>query len=278
MQRTERTSAQGFFEHDGVRTAYALQGQGPALLLMHGAEATRQMFAGLVPLLSDAFTVISYDQRECGETSAPAQASNLEELAHDACRLIGHLGFQRVHVFGSSFGGRVAQALALLHPEAVDRLVLGSTWPVPHAMEALNPAGVARLSQLRAALPESAEELATLFFTAPLLAERPELRSFFSKVRPADDSSRRRAAAVASRLEADLAAITAPTLVLTGDADAVVPPDVALSITREIPGCRSVVLPGVGHATAMQAPAQVAAALTQFLLLSDASQGHATCP
>lgn len=271
-------STQGFFDHEGVRTAYALQGQGPALLLMHGAEATRQMFAELVPLLSPAFTVISYDQRECGETTAPAHAASLEELAHDAHRLIVHLGFQRAHVFGSSFGGRVAQALALLHPEVVDRLVLGSTWPLPHAMAELNPAGVARLSQLRAALPESAEELATLFFTAPLLAERPELRGFFSKVRPADDSSRRRAAAVASSLDADLGAIAAPTLVLTGDADAVVPPEVALSIAREIPGCRSVVLPGVGHATAMQAPAQVAAALTQFLLLSDAAQGQATCP
>lgn len=277
-QRSKIESAPSFFDHDGVRTAYELQGQGPALILMHGAEATRQMFADLVPLLSHAFTVISYDQRECGETKAPAHACSLEELAHDARHLIDHLGLQRAHVFGSSFGGRVAQAFALLHPEAVDRLVLGSTWPLPHAMAELHPAGVARLSQLRAALPGSAEALATLFFTAPLLAERPELRSFFSKVRPADDGTRRRATAVASSLDADLGAITAPTLVLTGDADAVVPPEVALSIAREIPDCRSVVLPGVGHATAMQAPEQLATALTQFLLLSDAPRGQATCP
>lgn len=271
LQRSKFESARLFFDHDGVRTAYELQGKGPALLLMHGAEATRQMFADLVPLLSHAFTVISYDQRECGETKAPAHAASLRELAHDACRLIVHLGFRRAHVFGSSFGGRVAQALALLHPEAVDRLVLGSTWPLPHAMAELHPAGVARLSQLRAALPESAEALATLFFTAPLLAERPELRGFFSRVRPEDDSTRRRAIAVASRFDADLGGIDVPTLVLAGDADAVVPPQVALSIARQIPGCRSVVLPGVGHATAMQAPEQVAAALTLFLL-SDVSQ------
>lgn len=271
LQRSKFESARLFFDHDGVRTAYELQGKGPALLLMHGAEATRQMFADLVPLLSHAFTVISYDQRECGETKAPAHAASLQELAHDACRLIVHLGFRRAHVFGSSFGGRVAQALALLHPEAVDRLVLGSTWPLPHAMAELHPAGVARLSQLRAALPESAEALATLFFTAPLLAERPELRGFFSRVRPEDDSTRRRAIAVASRFDADLGGIDVPTLVLAGDADAVVPPQVALSIARQIPGCRSVVLPGVGHATAMQAPEQVAAALTLFLL-SDVSQ------
>lgn len=276
LQRSGFESTRSFFDHEGVRTAYALQGRGPALLLMHGAEATRHMFADLVPLLSHAFTVISYDQRECGETTAPAHAASLEALAHDAHRLIIHLGLQRAHVFGSSFGGRVAQALALLHPDAVDRLVLGSTWPLPHAMAELNPAGVARLSQLRAALPESAEELATLFFTAPLLAERPELRGFFAKVRPADDSTRRRAAAVASSLDADLGTIAAPTLVLTGDADAVVPPEVALSIAREIPDSRTVVLPGVGHATAMQAPGQVAAALTQFLL-PDASPEQAPC-
>lgn len=277
LQRPEVESLTRFACHDDVRTAYESQGLGPALLLMHGAEATRRMFADLVPLLASSFTVISYDQRDCGETSGPARPASLSELAHDACRLIVHLGFERAHVFGSSFGGRVAQTLALAHPQVVDRLVLGSTWPLPESIAALNPAGVARISKLRAALPESAEDLAALFFTEPFLAERPDLRGFFSKAKPSDDRVRRRAAVVTSSIDGDLSAIDAPTLVLTGEADAVVPPSVTLSIAERIPQSRSIVLAGVGHATAMQAPALVAAALSEFLL-PQASQGPLTCP
>ena len=106
------------FLHAGdARIAYDRVGDGRPLVLMHGAEASRQMFAALVPLLAPRFTVIAYDQRDCGETEAPESACTLADLAHDAHKLIRGLGLKRAHVFGSSFGGRVAQALALLHPQ-----------------------------------------------------------------------------------------------------------------------------------------------------------------
>src|SRR5690348_11789639 len=144
-----------------ARIAYERAGEGPLLLLMHGAEANRQMFAALVPLLAPHFTVVAYDQRDCGDTEAPPHAATLADLADDAVALIRGLGHERAHVFGSSFGGRVAQALALLHPERVDRLVLASTWPLPETYDALYPEGAARIGALRAHLPETAEELAT---------------------------------------------------------------------------------------------------------------------
>src|SRR6186997_1153721 len=106
---------------------------------MHGAEASRQMFGALVPLLAPHFTVIAYDQRDCGETESPEQAATLAQLAGDARALIEGLGFAKAHVFGSSYGGRVAQMLAATHPGLVDRLVLGSTWPLPHSFAALMP-------------------------------------------------------------------------------------------------------------------------------------------
>lgn len=259
------SSVARFADHGEVSTAYEMTGQGPALLLMHGAEATRQMFADLVPWLAPSFTVIAYDQRHCGATRSPARPATLSELAQDAADLLRGLGFERAHVFGSSFGGRVAQAFALRHPERLDRLVLGSTWPLPASMAELNPDGVARIAQLRARLPDSAEALAALFFTEPFLLKRPELRGFFAKVKPTDDIAKWRAAAVASGIDADLSRIGAPTLVLTGDADAVLPPGIALSLAERIPDSRTQVLSGVGHATAMQAPERLAAALCAFL-------------
>lgn len=248
-----------------ARIAFEVVGSGPALVLMHGAEASRQMFGALVPLLAPHFTVIAYDQRDCGETESPEQAATLAQLAGDARALIEGLGFAKAHVFGSSYGGRVAQMLAATHPGLVDRLVLGSTWPLPHSFAALMPEGAARIAELRSRLPASAQELASMFFPDALLAERPELRSFFAAVRPESARSRRRAAAVDDAPAIDLAAIEARTLLVAGELDRVVPMPITLAMVPLLRDARHVVLSGVGHATALQAPTALAHHLVRFL-------------
>lgn len=266
-----------FLQAGDVRIAYERAGQGPPLLLMHGAEADRQMFAALVPLLARHFTVVAYDQRDCGDTEAPARPATLGDLADDAAALIRGLGMgrERAHVFGSSFGGRVAQALALLHPECVDRLVLASTWALPHSYEALHPEGAARIGELRARLPESAEELAGWFFPEPFLRERPDLRRIFAAARPETERSRRRAQTVAGTLDRSPAAIAAATLVIAGELDRVVPARLTMQLADAIPACERRLLAGIGHVTVMQASESVAAAVTEFLSTMEAD--HAGC-
>jgi 3-oxoadipate enol-lactonase len=258
-----------FLQSGDLRIAFEQSGQGPPLLLMHGAEADRRMFASIVPLLAGRFTVIAYDQRDCGDTEgseASAHATTLADLAHDAASLVRGLGLARAHVFGSSFGGRVAQALALLHPESVDRLALGSTWPLPQTYEAMLPADAARLGELRARLPESAEELAGWFFPESFLQERPELRQLFAAARPGTDRSRRRARTVAGALDLSPSAIEARTLVIAGSLDRVVPAEVTMRLAESIPDAKRVLLECVGHVTVMQAGDAVARHLTEFLL------------
>lgn len=253
-----------FVQAGEVRVAFERVGQGPALVLMHGAEASRQMFAALVPHLAKHFSVISYDQRDCGDTEAPERAATLADLANDAHQLIRTLGFKRAHVFGSSFGGRVAQALALLHPRSIDRLVLASTWPLPRPYEELCP-DARRLAELRQGLPGTAEELATWFFPEDFLRLRPELRRVFANARPASARSARRAATVTTTLDNGVAGIVAPTLVLAGELDRVVPPTVTLSMAGRIRGADAVLLPAIGHVTAMQAPEVLAHHILRFL-------------
>lgn len=254
-----------FVQAGDVRIAFDRQGTGPPLLLLHGAEASRLMFAALMPHLTPHFTVIAYDQRDCGDTEGPQAGSTLANLADDARELIEALGLRRTHVFGSSFGGRVAQALALRHPFSVDRLVLGSTWPLPADYESLCP-DAPRLAELRRQLPVAAEELARWFFPEAFLQQRPELRAVFANARPASAHSVRRGATVQSTLDADVSDITAPTLLLAGELDRVVPPGVTLSMAARVRGACTAVLPGIGHATALQAPELLAQHLVRFLL------------
>lgn len=253
-----------FLQTGAVRTAYECQGSGPVVVLMHGAEASRQMFLALAERLAPHMTVLAYDQRDCGDTQGPSQACTLADLADDAADLIRGLGHARVHVFGSSFGGRVAQALAVRHTALVDKLVLASTWPLPHSLMTLNPAGAERIDALRQGLPGTAEELASLFFPETFLQLRPELRRVFAHVQPATERSSRRQQTVNTTLAVDWALLRMPTLLLAGALDQVVPPQLTLGLAGHLTHAQKVELAGVGHATALQVPDLLAEHLIRF--------------
>jgi pimeloyl-ACP methyl ester carboxylesterase len=248
-----------------VVTAFTRQGEGPPLLLLHGAEASQDMFADLMPLLAPHFSVIAYDQRDCGQSEGSSEAATMADLAGDACALLHALGHASAHVFGTSFGGRLAQVLALEHPACIRRLSLASTWALSTAYADVNP-HAAEIRALRARLPESAHQLAQWFFPASVLESRPGLAEVFSRARPATERSRRRALTVASPTTGDLSRISAPTLLLAGAADRVVPPDATSAMAKLLPQARFELLPGVGHVAAIQAPGLLASHLADFFL------------
>lgn len=250
----------------GLEVACAVTGEGPPLLLLHGGEASQAMFDGLLPYLTPHFTVITYDQRDCGDTRNPETPVTLAQLADDAHALLQALGFSRAHVYGTSFGGRVAQMLALRHPECVQRLVLSSTWPLPHALAHLNPQGLRAIAELRSRLPETAEALARYFFAPEFLQAQPQWKQFFAGVKAASPRSLRRFAAVNDSPAVDAAGITAPTLLIACELDRVVPPRVTLRMASQLPDAESVLLPGIAHASTIQAPEVVARHIQRFCL------------
>ncbi|MBV8410393.1 MAG: alpha/beta fold hydrolase [Alphaproteobacteria bacterium] len=252
-------------EANGTTIAYAQSGQGAPLLLLHGAEADHAMFDDFAPLLAQSFTVIAYDQRDCGDTRNPAQLYGLEELAGDAAALVAALGYARAHVFGTSLGGAIAQVLAARHPERVDRLVLASTFRAGTPPLAINPEVFPKLAALRGGLPQTASEIARYFFPDELLAGRPELLDMFKGNRRDEAQKERRAGILTHPVTADLGAIKAPTLVLVGAEDRLIPPAHSLSLASEIAGAQSVVLPALGHVGTIQDPDAVARAVLSFL-------------
>ncbi len=249
----------------GVRTAYEVTGSGPALLTMHGAEGSRKQFARVAPALADAFTVIAYDQRDCGETESPESTPMLADLADDAQALLQALGHPQAHVYGTSFGGRVAQALALRHKAVVQRLVLGSTWPLAVSLAAANPEVAQLIGRLRTTLPASGEQLAEVFFPAAFLAEQPAFKEHFKAAPARSARSDRRAAVTGEQPDLDLCAIDCPTLLVIGTLDRVVPPAVTRLLADAIRDTRTVELPGVGHLATAQAPQLLARHLREFL-------------
>lgn len=252
-------------EANGTTIAGKVSGEGAPLVLIHGAEADHSMFDAFGALLAPHFTVIAYDQRDSGGTRNPATPYGLTEMADDAAALIAALGHQRTHVFGTSLGGVIAQVLAARHPGRVDRLVLSSTFRAGISPPSINPEVFPKLAALRAGLPGSAPEIATYFFPESHIARHPEVVAIFNGTSRTPEQRQRRAGILGRPVDCDLAAITAPTLVLVGADDRLIPPAHSLSLADEIPNARAASLAGLGHVGTLQAPERVAEAVLAFL-------------
>jgi 3-oxoadipate enol-lactonase len=250
---------------NGVITAYVVTGTGAPLLLIHGAEADHTMFDHVVPYLQDAFACIAYDQRDSGATTNPPDPYNVTDMADDAAALITATGHQKVHVFGTSLGSIIAQALAVRHPAVVDRLILSAAIRIGRGIAEIAPETAAELTRLRTDPARNAMAIAHYFYTPDHLITHPELAQRFAGSKRTPDQQARRNALIPTAPLLPVECITAPTLVLAHAQDKLIPPAHSLSIATEIPGAQTVILDGLGHVGTIQAPERVAAVVRGFL-------------
>jgi pimeloyl-ACP methyl ester carboxylesterase len=110
-----------------IEMAYRLEGAGDPLLMIMGITGSKYHWLGFEKKLAADFLTIAFDNRGVGETSAPPGPYAMTQMAADTVGLLDALAIDRVHVFGVSMGGMVAQEIALTYPERVRTLVLGCT-------------------------------------------------------------------------------------------------------------------------------------------------------
>ena len=264
-------------DNDGVRIAWERRDAPPSgdrvpVLLVHGLGYARWGWDGLPDLLVAAgHDVVLFDNRGIGDSAVPEGPYPAAEMAGDALAVLDDAGVERAHVVGSSLGGMIAQELALAAPERVDRLVLLSTTPggdeaapMPEATE-----------QLLASMPqmEPVEALRAAISNAlgpRWREERPGLVEEILRHRlrdPQDPSGWQAQAHAGTTYDGGgrLEDITAPTLVLHGDADAVVDPANGRLLAARIPDARLVELADHGHLPFWEDPERVAAVVVEFL-------------
>jgi pimeloyl-ACP methyl ester carboxylesterase len=119
-----RPKSSGHVDVGALELYHERHGQGPPLVLLHGAFGTiESCFADLLPALATDFEVVAVELQGHGRTRDIARPLSYEQMAADVAALVEALEIPRAHLVGYSMGGAVGLQLALDHPELVDRLV-----------------------------------------------------------------------------------------------------------------------------------------------------------
>ncbi|MDQ1459287.1 MAG: hypothetical protein QOI08_771 [Actinomycetota bacterium] len=127
--RADNDSAIPTISANGIDLYYERRGVGPRLLFLNGSGSTLASSSLLVDPFAARFDVVAHDQRGLGNTEIPTGPYTMGDYAADAIALLDAVGWDRCRVVGVSFGGMVAQELAVTAPERVERLALCCTSP-----------------------------------------------------------------------------------------------------------------------------------------------------
>ncbi|MDX3907265.1 MAG: alpha/beta hydrolase [Pigmentiphaga sp.] len=226
---------------------YECLGSGPAVVLVAGLGGIGSFWRPVMERLQASFTVIAFDHPGTGRSVASGRPS-IEQLVTAVVTLTGTLGFERYSVVGHSTGGLVAQALALDHAAAIDKIVLSCTWAEPDRrfrelfrlrQEVLAKGGMSAYKTLGNLLAYPAAEYEA--YAPPSAGDAAR-----------DDDAAN--AVVAERIDmlltysraSELGRIAVPALVVGSDDDQIVPFHHSERLAAQVPGARLVRLSG-GH-------------------------------
>ncbi|MGW4489952.1 alpha/beta fold hydrolase [Amycolatopsis sp. NPDC004368] len=275
----------GTIEFDGARFGYDEAGTGPPVVLLHAGLADRRMWDHQFAALARRHRVIRYDRRGHGDSAA---AVGTVSHHRDLLALMSALGVERAALVGSSMGGAYSLDAALAAPERVSGIALigaglsGHEWPEPMASDTRDAMLAAvPAERLKSYLDHTADHIREQDVTA--IAEAnvrylvvgphrthidPEVHA--KALEMCEDVYRRewidpKWTEEVPDTRSRLPEITAPTLVIIGREDAGGLLDLADKFTAEIPGATRLDLPDTGHLPPMERPAEVTAALQDWL-------------
>lgn len=241
------------------------QGDGPAVILLHGLGATSNSFQPLMPALGGR-RVIRPDLPGAGRSPTPRAGLDLRGLVDAVLRMADELGVREADLVGHSFGSLIAQHVAQARPALARTLTLFGPLiePADAARERLRArAGLAR----EQGMDVVGEQMAAGGLASGAAETNAAAVAFVreSHMRQDAEGFAQNCEALAGAHRADPGALKMPVLIVTGEEDGVGPPSVAHQLADELAQGRAVVLPGCGHWTPIEKPADCRLALTEHL-------------
>jgi len=249
---------------------YRVVGSGPPLVLIMGYAGTMETWdPRLVDALARHYRVVTFDNSGIGDTQPLPAPLTIDAMANQTSALIGALGLGQPDVLGWSMGGMIAQALAVLHPSQVRRLVLCATFPGTGRVAVPPQAEVAALTS------GNSQEVAAALFPANQVKAYDAFAAATSGYPAASAPS---SATIAAQARAvigwwdgadaagpEVAGLSVPTLIADGTADRLDPVANDRALAELIPGSKLVFYPDAGHAFLFQVGTPFTTLVESFL-------------
>lgn len=251
-----------------IDCVHSVEGNGPALFLVHGIGSRRQAWGEVVNCLKDDFTCISYDLRGHGESPMPDGEFGLDELVEDLEALRARLDIEQAHVAGHSLGGMIGPAYAHAHPDRVLSLGLLSTAAFRTEDDRAKLQGVISAMNEKG-IGNTLDTLVDRWFTDEFIEANPDkIEARLKQVIDTDPGVFMNVFHIYAETEMApwLHEVTAPSLVLTGENDGGCNPRLNRQIAAALPNSELVILPHLKHSLMIEDSALLAKHMKAFLL------------
>jgi 3-oxoadipate enol-lactonase len=255
---------------NGIELALVDQGNGSPVVLVHGFPLDHTMWNAQIDALSEDYRVIAPDLRGFGGSGVSEGTVTMQQFADDLAGLLEALEVDEpVVLCGLSMGGYVALQFCQHHASRLCGLILCDT----RALSDTPEVAAARREMAERVLREGpaplVEQMMPRLFAEATIRDQPQLVDSLRRVMMAADPKGIAAAARGMAQRPDMVSrlgqIDCPTLVIVGQWDAISTPEEMRAIARAIPHARLVEIAGCGHMSPVERPAELSAAMLEFL-------------
>lgn len=252
---------------NGIEINYAIEGDGPLVTFSHSLGCHLGMWDEQVQALRGRYRVLRFDTRGHGQTSAPAGAYSLEQMADDLHGLLVGLGIKETHFVGLSMGGMIGQVAALKYPAMLQSLVLCDTTSRYPAAAA--PIWEERIRTVEAkGMDPLVQPTLERWFTAPFRARRKDvMERVGAMIRNTPAVGYIGCCHAVPKIDVThrLGEVRCPALVIVGEEDPGTPVEMARQIHAALPSAELAILRSASHLSNVEQPAEFTRVLAGFL-------------
>jgi 3-oxoadipate enol-lactonase len=267
-----------------IKIAYTERGKGEAVVLIMGLGAVKESWFMNIPTLSKYYRVVTFNSRGVGKTDRSGEAYTMSRMAEDTVSLLDALNIERAHVVGVSLGSMIAQEVAINFPQRVGKLILAATTPGmsdaankemwdKKIVEMRRITGMGEdfderiadnpgsLNVVKIMVGITAHAFNRIIFRIPMVLGASY---YFKKVGPGGVLDQLRAVSKHNTIDR-LDQIKAPTLVMAGTGDKIVPTEFSRIVAQHIPGARFLEFEGGSHSFFMEMSKRFNREVVEFL-------------
>jgi 3-oxoadipate enol-lactonase len=257
---------------NGVTLYYEEHGSGEPLVLIMGFTVSSIGWYWNIPAFAQEFRTIAFDNRGVGQSDKPDEPYSMAMFADDTAGLLDGLGIDQAHIFGISMGGMIAQEFTLRYPQRVKTLILGCTnCGGSQAVLSKDPDVLNLLGSIESVDVQQAALVMTKVAVTPWFIQKHmdvllQLNQLsLQHPTPKHGMVRQMQAVQGHDTYERLSQIEAPTLVVTGKEDGLVPPENSVALAQRIPNADLAILSNASHLFNIELPETTAAVVRGFI-------------